>query len=272
MARAGITWKEEDKTKHWLAFWRNPKDQTWQGLRIAIMERNNELWKKVITDNGTETDQMVIQFRLWDLFGDIGTNILESITVKSMKAQTIKINNKETHNGMGIQYKNTWLGGYYPLPIVRMRYANDSRIVWAIPRGIPEYHNRENVPTPKYRMSVNFSGIVNDQEEMSVDRSLWTVYYFEGKKTFVYAGWAYLNTTIDSNLRRMDINQGINRMLAYEVTSYKPIYIWIAKLFMMKRIKGDACLLTHSIGQWLDCNMLKKIQDTDNGLPKTGNT
>jgi len=76
MARAGMTWEKENKNKHWLAFWRNAKGQKWQGLRIAIMERNSELWKNVITENGTETDQMILQFRLWDLFGDIGSGVM----------------------------------------------------------------------------------------------------------------------------------------------------------------------------------------------------
>lgn len=127
---------------------------------------------------------------------------------------------------MGIKYKNTWLGAYYPLPIVRMRFqTNDTRIIWAIPKEIPEYHNIKTVPKPHYKMSVNISGILDDKEVLTIDRSLWTVYYFEGRKTFLYPGWGYLNMSLDSNLRRLDINQGINRMLAYEVTSYKPIYM-----------------------------------------------
>ncbi|XDV21811.1 hypothetical protein PO909_026831 [Leuciscus waleckii] len=120
MARAGMTWQQENKNKHWLAFWRNARGQTWQGLRIAMMIKHSDLWNNVITENGTETDQM---------------------------------------------------------------------------------------------------------EVLTIDRSLWTVYYFEGRKTFLYPGWGYLNMSLDSNLRRLDINQGINRMLAYEVTSYKPIYM-----------------------------------------------
>lgn len=49
------------------------------------MAKNPELWKKVLTENGTETDQIVLQLKLWDLIGNIGDNINEGITEKLLK-------------------------------------------------------------------------------------------------------------------------------------------------------------------------------------------
>ncbi|MGL4567461.1 MAG: hypothetical protein ACRCU6_02900 [Fusobacteriaceae bacterium] len=71
------------------------------------MEKNPELWKNILTENGTETDQMVLQLRLWDIIGNIGDNINEGITEKLLKGPLFKLNGKkENQFGMRIQYEN----------------------------------------------------------------------------------------------------------------------------------------------------------------------
>ncbi len=68
------------------------------------MEKNPELWKKVLTENGTETDQIVLQLKLWDLIGNIGDNINEGITEKLLKGPMFKINRNK---GKSLWYENT---------------------------------------------------------------------------------------------------------------------------------------------------------------------
>lgn len=72
------------------------------------------------------------------------------------------------------------------------------------------------MPTLKYRMYVNISGILHGWEEIYVDRSIWTVYYL--RKHFCAQN---LKSDNMQKPRKSNINQWISMMIAYR--AYRPI-------------------------------------------------
>lgn len=129
------------------------------------------------------------------------------------------------HYGVRVQCDNKRLGRYYPIPIVRMRYKKDeSIIIWTIPKEIPEYYKREDVPKPEYKMTWNYTGELNDEEKLFNLKRFWMVRHFDASKPVLLAGWEYCHQTMDSTIRRNDINQGINRLLSEPIETNMFIY------------------------------------------------
>lgn len=89
---------------------------------------------------------------------------------------------KKKSHGMRIRSKNRWLW-VLPSAYSRVRHPNiTGRVFWVIPKGIPEYHNSQNIMKPEYRLSYNLSWDLVDHTVMYAPRSLWRVLHYEEDK------------------------------------------------------------------------------------------
>lgn len=66
-----------------------------------------------------------------------------------------------------------------------MRYKNDYEIItWAILKEIKEYHRKEDIP----KMTWDYCGKLEKDEEMFSLKSFWTVRCIGGIQPWMYAG------------------------------------------------------------------------------------
>ncbi len=87
------------------------------------------------------------------------------------------------------------------------------------------------------------------------------------KKTVMNVGWSSVHTKIDYNIRRNDLNQGINRLLAKRITTNLPIFM--GNMWNFNNQEQGRCMPPYP--WWLqDYKMLKRMQDIGSGLLKTG--
>lgn len=83
---------------------------------------------------------------------------------------------------------------------------------------------------PEYRLSYDLSGDLDDQTVIYAPKSLWRVLHYEKDKDsrvklVMNVGWSSVHTKIDYNIKRSDLNQVINRLLAKRITTNLPIFM-----------------------------------------------
>lgn len=99
-----VTQTEMEIRKNYLLAFSDGNEIKSQGVTIEMMLKQLPMWKNLIMENNTVTDQMIIQFRLFDVLED--ETMCEYEEIIPIKSQDLMNGTELGHYGVRIQYDN----------------------------------------------------------------------------------------------------------------------------------------------------------------------